>query len=536
MRYLREVSSARFLSVLWAVVGSAAAGFLVPGRAQVCGWGDYYSVLAVEWVHPVTGKRVRGVDAVVCDAEGRTQARAEVKVRRKELPGLGRRKSALVRTDLARKGAYFRLVHRGDTLLYPVPVGELVHVCQSGFLDRRDRWKPTDDRPRNALNRPFGVVRIPVPVRGTLPPTPPAPPADPPAIVEAPHAPASMPAGSALRAESGWERFAIFPAADSTVRIRADFRFRNVSEQPFKVQKFSVWPQGFAPHGSGTVAPGGWGEVGMAARLLSPPGWIRYHEVTGSLWTSNGEYASPVLRAFVVGAGTAAGEGVWRGRAGGDSRLHELRKSAAGASFGPLGVDGVPEGRWMRFDAHFRPIADTVYAEPLTPSGRMYAITWNSEVLLRAGLTPEQAMQALRRRHPAVEQTMLSGRHMIDLTNVPDPIAVQVLGDLAASVGIARLARVYYIKETSVLGWLVGDIDIRCVPGTTAVECLQCMEETKLFASVSVQAAEHGAGPLVRAQLSGNVLDTPVFRALYELTRLACVSSVVPVNGFNLRP
>jgi hypothetical protein len=51
-----------------------------------------------------------------------------------------------------------------------------------------------------------------------------------------------------------------------------------------------------------------------------------------------------------------------------------------------------------------------------------------------------------------------------------------------------------------------------------------------------VQAAERGAGPLVRAQLSGNVLDTPVFRALYELTRLPCVASVVPVNGFNLRP
>ena len=89
MCYLREVSSARFLSVLWAVVGMAAAGLLVPGRAQLCGWGDYYSVLAVEWVHPVTGKRVRGVEAVVCDAEGRTQARGPLR-RRTQLEATGK--------------------------------------------------------------------------------------------------------------------------------------------------------------------------------------------------------------------------------------------------------------------------------------------------------------------------------------------------------------------------------------------------------------------------------------------------------------
>ena len=52
MLYLRRVRGLRLLFLVFSVCAVPAA------HGQTCGWGDYYFVLAVDWVHPLTGKPV----------------------------------------------------------------------------------------------------------------------------------------------------------------------------------------------------------------------------------------------------------------------------------------------------------------------------------------------------------------------------------------------------------------------------------------------------------------------------------------------
>ena len=535
MLYLRRVRGLRLLFLVFSVCAVPAA------HGQTCGWGDYYFVLAVEWVHPLTGKPVRGVDAVVVNRDGIPARRGEVKVRRNELPGLGRRRSALIERSWLKPGAeaelYFRIVHRGDTLLHRIPLGEAVHVCNSGFLDSRRTWKPTDHRPQNRLNRPFGVVRIPVPVDGLYPPSQPpvvAPP--PPLVVE--RTPVRLPpvdSSACVHPESGWERFAVFSAQDGRARVRTGFRFRNACSEPLDIASFTVWPGGFAGEVPRSVAPGGWCELEFDEVVAVPPGSLRYIEVTGHFWAGNAEYASPILRTFLVGEGTAVSEGVWRGTTGHDPRPHALQLHGGGARFGPVAADGRLEGRWMQFDPDFRRIADTLFTEPLRPVHRIYVVEWDPRVLAAAGRTPDQARAALSRRFPAVPWTQLSGAWAIDLTAIPEQVADAVVADLAVAPGILRLARVHALPQGPP-GWLAGPVDIRCTPGLAPVECMQCLSEVALFGPPANRTQEGETRALIRLELNGKLLDEAMFEALHALLDLPCVSEVLPVNGATLGP